>query len=261
MSIFKNGVKMSGSLIVAAIISFFLCVSMLNICSAIFTKEIGYDAYVYENETSEDIIAQYSYTYTDEDGDGKDDGQDIKKIEYEKLGYSVITVKTRSSLEGSSKAIFLISTQALCLIMVTAFSSSSVYKQGFKDRNLARIGHIKEDMLKGFKIGLVGNIPFLLLFVLLLVLRVIIGVSPNEEVVGGLSQIRVVWYAFLNSQYYPLITLISAGVQEISQLNIIQLILFFLLQLIAPAISGVSYILGYKEINLAEKLVYKKEEE
>ena len=45
----------------------------------------------------------------------------------------------------------------------------------------------------------------------------------------------------------------------VGEMGAIQLVLLALIQFIVPAISGVAYILGYKEINLAEKLVYKKE--
>ena len=48
--IFKNGIKLCGSLIVAAIISVFLCFSINVICSALFTAEIGYNAYVYKDK-------------------------------------------------------------------------------------------------------------------------------------------------------------------------------------------------------------------
>lgn len=249
MNTFKEGLKMCGSIIMAAVISFFLCISMNIICSAIFTSEIGYTAYVYETETSTEAIAEYEYLYTDNDGDGKDDGADTKKKEYEAEGYTVTTVKQRSTLEGVGKIIFLTTTQILSLIMVIAFASSSVYKQGFKDSNLVKIGHIKRDMLKGFKIGLIGSIPFFALFVLAVVMA--FGLAPA---------FRTVWYAFLNSHYYSFIIWIVGGAETLSELGLLQYILLFLLQFIAPVISGVSYILGFKEINLADKIVYKRGE-
>lgn len=248
MNIFKSGLKMWGSIIMAAVISFFLCISMNVICSALFTHETGYKAFVYETETSEKSIAEYDYTYTDKDGDGKDDGTDAKKEEYEDQGYTVVTVKQRSSLKGAGKAVFLVSTQALSLIMVIAFSGNASYKQGFKDSNLVKIGHTKRDTLKGFKTGLVGNIPFFALFVMAVVMSV--GLAP---------EFRTVWYAFLNSHYYSAVIWIMGNASTLSQLSILQYVLLFLLQLIVPVISGVAYVLGLKEINISEKLVYKKE--
>lgn len=248
MGIFKHGLKMSGSIIMSAVISFFLCVSMMVICTALFTAETGYRAYVYEKKTDTEAIEEYMYTYVDSDKDGKPDGKDTKKAEYEEQGYTVTTVKVRSNLTGSGKAIFLTLTQIFSFIMVIAFASHSVYTQGNKDSNLVRIGHIKKDILKGFKVGLIGNIPFIALFVLMCVMAA-----------GAAPAFKTVWYSFLNSHYYSLIIWITGSATEVSQLGILQYVLLFLLQLIVPAISGIAYVLGFKDINLWDKIVYKKE--
>lgn len=249
MDIVKHGLKISVNIIIAAVISFFLCVSINIICSSLFTVETGYKAYVYENITDENAIAEYEYTYIDEDGDGIDDGVDTKKEEYEEQGYNVTIVKQRSSLTGVGRMVFLISSQILSFIMVIAFAGSSVYKQGFKDKNLVKTNHKKYDILRGFKIGFIANIPFILLYVLAVVMAL-----------GLLPEFRSVWYAILNSHFYPIITLIIGKADSLSQIGVWQYIVLFLLQLIVPVISGVSYILGFKEINLEEKIVYKRGE-
>lgn len=253
MNTFKHGMKMMGSLIIAAVISIFLCVSMNVICSALFTVETGYKAYVYENEESTEAMAEYEYFYTDDDGDGKDDGTDTKKEEYEDAGYIVNTVKQRSTLTGIGKITFLLLTQVFSMIMVVAFASNSPYKQGFKDSNLVKVGHAQKDMLKGFKIGLIGNIPFFVLTILVIVMAS--GIAPN---------FRTVWYAFLSGHFYSLIILITNSVHNslhtIAEISAVQYLLLIAIQFIVPAISGVAYILGIKGINLEEKIVYKKEE-
>ncbi len=247
MSIFKSGLKLSGRIIVASLIGFFLCISINVICTAIFTDYIGYNAYVY-TEDSDEPIAEYQYLYNDTDGDGKDDGTDTKKQEYEAEGYTVTTYNVRSVLDGSGKTVFLAVTQLLCLILIISFASNSVYKQGFKDANLARTGHIKQDNLKGFKMGAVANIPFFAMFLFAVVFTVIV---PN---------FRVVWYAFLNGCFYPIILVIADGADVVSKLSVLQFVLLFLVQMIVPVISGVAYVLGIKEINITDKLVYKKGE-
>ena len=124
MSVFKSGAKLSGGIIMAAILGFFLCVSINVICTALFTDYIGYNAYVY-TEDSDKAIAEYQYLYTDTDGDGKDNGTDTKKAEYEEQGYTVTTYKVRSTLEGAGKLVFLSITQVLNLVLLIAFASSS----------------------------------------------------------------------------------------------------------------------------------------
>lgn len=250
MNILKNGSKLCGSLIIASIISVFLCFSMNVIVSAMFTSEIGYKAFVYETSESTEPIAQYEYFYTDENGDGKDDGTDTKLQEYENKDYIVTTVKQRSTLTGAGKAIFLISTQILSMIMVVAFASNLPYKQGFKDANLVKIGHSKQDMLKGLKIGLIGNIPFFAITILMIILAA--GTAPA---------FRTVWYAFLSGHFYSLIMWISDNALTVGEIGAAQYVLLMLVQFIVPIISCIAYILGFKGINLAERLVYKKEVE
>ncbi len=247
MNIFKGGLKLSGSLIAAAMIGFFLYISIGVIFSAMFTKNIGYTAYVYTKEGT-DPIAQYEYLYTDNDGDGKDDGTDIQKIDYENQGYEVTTYKKVSQLEDVGKSAFLSVTQALCLIIIVFFSGGNVYRQGFKDANLVRTGHIKQDNLKGFKLGAVANIPFYAMFFIAVIFTTVV---PN---------FRVTWYAFLNGNFIPAVLWIAKDADVVSKINVLQFVLLFLLQLIVPIISGVAYILGFKEINITDKLVYKKGE-
>lgn len=240
MSVFKNGIKLSGSIIVATIIGFFLCISINVMCTAVFTENIGYNAYVYTKE-GETPIEEYQYLYSEEETDNK-------RLEYQKQGYVVTTYEFRSVLEGTGKTVFLVVTQLINLIIVVCFASSSVYKQGFKEANLVRIGQIKTDYLKGFKIGIIANMLFFALFVMIVVFT---SYYPD---------FRTALYAFLNSCFYPIILLIAGKAEVVSQLNVWQFVLMFAVQLIVPIVSGVAYILGLKEINFTDKLVYKKGE-
>lgn len=250
MKIVKNGAKLSGGIIIAVIISFFLCISINAICQAIFTKTIGYTAHVY-TEDSDKLVDSWEYKYYDPDGDGKDNGTDEKKAKYEEENYIVQKTALVTKLEGKGMIVYVVVSQILCGILLISFASSNVYRQGFKDSNLVRIGHIKLDKLKGFKIGLVANIPFFVLFGLLVACGM--GLSPN---------LRVTLYGYLNSCFYPIIYLISGCSNKIvaSDLNALQYILLFLLQFVVPVISGIAYTMGFKGINLREKIVYKKGE-
>lgn len=252
MKIFKSGAKLWGTLIVAVLISFFLSASINVMCTALFTQKIGYDAYVYPEE-GEEYIDKWTYIFTDPDGDGNDNGTDEKKQKYEaeNKDYIIRTYAKESELSGMGKGLFLIVSQALSLILVISFASSGVYKQGFRDANLVKTGHMSYDKFKGFKIGLIGNIPFFVLFALLIVFA--LGVAPN---------FLMSWYAHLNSFFYSIIYLISGSNDGITacELNALQYVLLFLVQLLVPVICGTAYILGYKGINLREKVVYRKGE-
>ena len=249
MGNFKMGAKLFGSLIIAVLISFFICMSISALSQILFTKTEGYTAYVYTEE-SDDPVDHWEYTFTDPDGDGVDNGTDDKKAHYDKLEeYEVKTYTRQSNLEGIGMAVNLVVSQILCGILVISFASSATYKRGFKDSNLVRIGNIKQDKLKGFKVGLIANIPFFVLFVLFVACG--LGLAPS---------LRVTLYGYLNSFIYPIIYLITGCSSDIivSELNVLQYILLFLVQFIVPIICGVAYLIGFKEINLSEKIMYKK---
>ena len=248
MIIFKSGAKLSGGIVVAVLISFFLCASINAICQAVFTDTIGYKAHVYA-EDSDKLVDSWEYKFYDPDGDGNYNGTDEKKAKYEEENYIVQKTAIVTSLEGKGMMVYVVISQILCGILIISFAGSNVYKQGFKDSNLVRIGHVKQDKLKGFKIGLVANVPFFLLFGLLVACGL-----------GLLPTLRVTLYGYLNSCFYPVIYLISgcSNATTAADLNALQYVLLFVLQLIVPIISGIAYILGFKEINLTEKIVYKK---
>ena len=120
--------------------------------------------------------------------------------------------------------------------------------KNLSDSNLVKIGHIKKDMLKGFKVGMIGNAPFFILTGV--VVAMAIKLAPK---------FYTVWYAFLSGHFYSFIIWISRGAKTLGELNVIQLVLFAIVQFVVPVVSGVAYILGFKEINIAEKIVYTKE--
>ncbi len=246
MSIFKSGAKLSVNIVVAAIVSFFLCISIDVIFTGLFTDYIGYNAYVY-TEDGDTPIAEYQYLYDDTDGDGVDNGTDLKKQEYEQQGYVVSVYKVRSTLDGAAKTAYLTVSQVISFIMLLSFASSGLYKRGFKDANLCRTGNLKADYLKGFKTGLIANIPFFALFVLIVVFA--FGILPD---------FKTAWYALLNGHFYSLVLWIADSTDTVSKLNVLQFVLLLALQFTVPIISGVAYILGFKEISFADKLLYKK---
>lgn len=233
MGIFKNSRKLFGSLVVASIFSFFLCISINVICTAVFTKESGYFANVYAEDSvqGDDPVEQYTYNFAD--------GEDEKLKQYEADGYIVEKTAMRSVLSGKGYWIFIISSQAVSLIMVLSFAASQNYKQGFADANLVRTGHKKRDILKGLKIGSLANVPFFAMFALLIIMA--LGLAP---------QFKTSFYGILNGYFYPVILVIAKSADVVSRLNFGRFALLFALQLIVPAVSQAAYMLGYydKEI-------------
>lgn len=241
MGIFKSSRKLCGSLIVVAILSFFLCVSLSVICNIAFTEKSGYIANVYaaDSKDGDQPITQYEYYFAD--------GDDAKKEEYEKQGYVIETITLRSELSGVGKVVFYGVTQLLAIVIMLSFVASQLYEQGFKDSNMVRTGHQNSDMLKGLKIGFIANIPFYLTFAAAVVMSL-----------GVLPQFRTFWYALFTGQFYPTIQFISTGAETLGDLNAVQLLLMLALQLIVPIAAEIAYIIGFKGINISDKIIYKK---
>lgn len=236
--ILKDGGKLFLKTIVVNIMCFFLVISFSVLTTAAFSKNIGYKAYGTTGGSSEQTEL-YTYYY--------EDGEDTKKSAYEEDGYTVSTVSIRSDISKSGKTLFLIISQVFSILILCGFIYPDIWHNGTNDSNLVKFKHKSEDKFKGLKIGAVAVIPSYLILIFLVIARL-----------GALPDFPMVLYKFLNSSVYSFIEVILGGAVTVSNLAVWRFILLFLLPLIIPAIAGISYILGYKNISVGEKLVYKK---
>ena len=235
---FKNGLSLFGRLLVVGIMCFFVCISIDVLCTAAFTEKAGYEAYGYKDGDKE---KQKLYTYYYKDGD------DTKKVQYEKEGYTVETTTFRSAMSKKGNRVFLISSQIICTVILAAFVYPSIWQLGTKDSNLVRFKHKREDIFKGLKIGFIGSVPAFILTAALIVCSL-----------GTFKSLPIALYRFLNCYNFSFIEWIAAGKVTAGELNILQYVLLVIIQLIVPAVAFGAYLLGYKDISLSEKLIYKK---
>lgn len=238
--ILKTGLKLWGKTIVICIMCFFVVISMNTISTAFFSENIGYTAYgtTSSNSEYEELYTHYSK-----------DGEDKLLKEYEDKGYTVTQSQIRSEFSTGGKIFFYGLTQVMCLILLITFIHATVWEMGIKDNNMVRIGHKKEDKLKGVKIGLISIIPFVIFWIVLVILK-------NGAWKGmPLSIINLT-----SSQFYSFIQFIIGNSKNLGDLSVLKLLGILGLQLIIPLISGISYYLGYKDISIGEKLMYKKKE-
>ena len=236
--ILKGGGKLFLKTVVINIMCFFIVVSFSVLTTAAFSKKIGYKAYGTASDSSEQTEL---YTYYYEDGD------DTQKSAYEEEGYTVTTVNIRSETSKSGKIFFLIISEVFCFVLLCGFIYPELWHSGTTDSNLVRFKHKTEDKFKGVKIGALSVVPNYLALVFLVIAK--LGAFPNFP---------TALYKLLNSSVYSFIEVILGGAAAVSELAAWRLALLFLLPLLIPAISGISYILGYKNISIGEKLIYKK---
>ena len=168
------------------------------------------------------------------------------------VSFSVITTMIftgtiDSKLSNSGKTCFLIVSQAVAFCFTCGFIYPELWHRGTKDSNLVKFKHKREDKLKGFKIGVASTVPNYLFLIFLVVAK--LGLFPKFP---------LALYKILNSSVYSFIEVIIGSAVAVSELTVLRLALLFILPLIIPAIAGVSYILGYKNISLSDKFIYKK---
>lgn len=221
----------------ANLICIFAYFMVATLCTTAFTKDIGYNAYGTLDDSSSTV---YLYTYYE------DSGEDTLLAEYEQKGYTVTTSSIRSELAGWQSAVLHIISQIVCLVLTTIFLYSVCWSYGFSDRNKVHFNRIKEDKLSGAKIGLAAT--GLHFIVLLVYIIFALGVYPNCS---------LLIYKLFNASFIPALTVIFGDAATAGEATTVGYLFAALLLLIPSVITGISYLLGYKDISITEKLIYK----
>lgn len=141
--------------------------------------------------------------------------------------------------------------ELFCLIILIVLIWQTLYITGFRDSNMVRTGHRKEDLYKGFKVGAIAQLPWLALFIASLIMNM-----------------RFSIYRILNSTYWTFLTAVCGAFDSkraanlyMRDIGVFGIVGSLLILLIVPAIAGGVYIMGYKGIDLFSKFVYKKRKE
>ena len=116
---------------------------------------------------------------------------------------------------------------------------------GYNDRNYVNINKKKEDILQGTKIGFLISIPYFVTSFLMILVRL--------NVVKWLSYLFLVFNSYF---YYFIDSMIAKPDPALTPWWIIAV--FVVMPLFIPFVSSIGYVLGYKEISIKEKLLYKK---
>ncbi len=180
-----------------------------------------------------------------------------QEITYGKPFYRrVLTLFGRSVLGSFLGAIFVViigmalnSTflkvvaQSISIIMFVGIIYATAWNEGDKDKNLVGFGRIKEDKLKGVKLGAIVMIPYMLSGVLLVL--GLLGITTDLQAI----------YRIIHFQ----ILVILNELMEAAKSSWNGLIFGTLYYLSVPIASGVGYYLGYKRIAVLNKIMYGKQ--
>lgn len=234
--IFKYSGKTLIKLVLVNIMCIVLAISLSFVSTDLFGKQIGYTAIC----TSEDGKTTESYVHNFKDG------EDLLKAEYEAKGFTVKESYIKRLGKTANTAV-LLTIQLLCIILSASIIYPEIWHFGFKNLNAVSFKREKEDKLKGLKIGLIAIIPAV-------VFLVFIFITKNNL----LKDFPIAYYRLANAFSYGFSQLICGDIIMANELNILQYLGLLSLQLIIPIITTIAYLLGYKNISIGEKLIYKK---
>ena len=169
------------------------------------------------------------------------------------LGYQLITILlcnfvciSFAGFMGSASGLVVV--EVILLLIYFGIVYSSLWNQGREDNNLAHFGHIALDRWRGIKIGLLANIPFLLMGLLLVLSRF------------GLFWNFVLIYKIANAAFWPLINLFESTL-DVMDFAVWQVIVIALLPLLTAVVSQIGYLLGIKDFSIMQKLIYRNKKE
>lgn len=238
MKTLKLSLTVLGKYIICLLMCFFVTFSFIAVFSMFSLEMIGYEAAIFENEEATEPLEEYIHYYAD--------GDDTKKAEAEAKKQIVVTREFADEFKGTPYIACHIISQTVSLILFVAVMSSSLNKQGRADHNAVTCGRAKEDILKGLKVGLLPAGVSLASWVCLVLAKF------------GCFKAGLPIYSFLNYQFFGYQKLIFGSNTVATALSTGVLFLALLPVVITLAVCTVAYILGYKDISLYEKAVYKK---
>lgn len=237
--IFKKSLKVYFLLFLANIMSFFLIISLNVITVAVSTENIGYVAYGNTDE-SQEPKQLYTHYY--------DQGEDTKKAEFENNGYTVTTSSVRSNPSKTATVVSKSISTVMCVIILFLLIYNNLWKYGNIDRTGVKYKNQKEQKYKGFIVGLIANAPALLLFAVLILFKNAFAKNFPVKLFG-----------LVNTYLFDFFNMISNNT-VFGNIAFWQVAVILLMLLIVPLSCGISYYLGYKDIILSEKFVYKKKD-
>lgn len=242
--------------ILAAILSFFLYFSITAIVNGVSTHEIGYQIYEYDEngqpvlieegmldeESSQEPSSQEASSEPGSSESGETSSSETTKTLYRRAIFSEVPV-------GAAVVRDVLS-QVLMLLLLAAFPYGILWNQGDRDRNSVQFGHMREDKLRGLKVGLLAAIPSFVVYVLLL-----------------LSRLGLFWDKFIlvfqlfHASFAPTVSaVLQAQGREIlvtADVGWGWILLFAFTVLVLPLICWGSYRMGYRQYSISEHLIYK----
>ncbi len=237
-SVPKMAVKIVGYTILAAVMSLFLTFSVSMLSNGMLTDTVGYNEYEYTDtngdgsyETKtllETVMYDENTTYETQ----KETAQDDRRIAREMI------TQPKNDFCAAMITVVEVLEQLVMLSLLLGLPGYFVYREGDRDRNLVKHHGMRPDILRGLKMGLLADIPALLVYLLLIAGKY--GVFTDSA--QGL-------YRFGNTCLLPIVNLIMPlSLYPATELAVWQLAALFALLFLLPLACAVSYYGGYRRL-------------
>lgn len=230
-----------GRTLAAAVIGLFINLSLSFIFTMFSTEDVGIAIYRENDDGSVTLVEEYLYT----DPDFSDDI---------KLEEGQMSITLYSPVPDGVRLAQNIVAQICLLVLLAAFPSRYLWAQGDHDRNEANFGHIKEDPLRGLKVGLLANIPAFLTYLLLWVGKFC---PPIAQQATGLFGLFHTCFAPLCQRFMAEVVDGQTVYIPATDISIGGMLALLLPVIFLPLICHVAYTMGLHQFSISDRLFYK----
>lgn len=238
----KKTLIVSGKVLLRLVLATLLCTimyfSMMFIATGMFSNVIGYQ--IHEEKENGEIVLVEEHIYKDgEKHLSKSDVEDNQAL------------TALREVPPTTLNVFNVLALIMMLIVFAIFPYHILWEFGNRDDTKVRYKGQRPDPWRGFRVGGFATIPYVVLWVLLLLVK--FGVMPD-----GYVEI----YRWLNAPFMPFINWVTSN-GNMADTAVWQLFLLLPMLLYVPVVSGIAYRMGHKQFSIREHLVFakKKKEE
>lgn len=236
----KKTLAVSGKVFLRLILATVLCAivyfSMLTIATGMFSDVVGYQIHEMKEDNKIELVKEHRYEAGEEHLTKADVTDDQVLTELREVKPDTLKV-------------FQVISQIMMLIILAIFPYHILWEFGNRDDTKVRYKGQRPDPIRGYRIGAFASIPYLILWVLLLLAK--FGVVPE-----GYTQV----YRLATIPFMPFVNwVMPSGSLQDTQLW--QILLLLIMVFYIPVVCGVSYRFGHKQFSIREHLVFAKKPE
>lgn len=234
-SVLKTSLKVWLRLAFASFLCLIVWASIYAMSTALFADVVGYRVYELDESGEHNrLVTEHYYA----------EGEDVNAEIPLKEGQSVYTIRQSSEKVNRNTGII---SSIFTLLIFASFPYNMLWNVGSKERNYVNFERLDKDILFGLKVGAVATIPSAVLYVLLILGKF-----------GVLSDAIIRWHRIINTPFIPYIDAVEGGVKAATELSFGSLLAVAVPLFFVPLVCMVGYVLGYRQISVRERLIYKK---